>query len=363
MANSGSIQKSRKALQSVAAANKASIGLPISRPYISLRASDLQPGVNDIVRTLPPTPVSCMVSSSSRRWFPEPATIMSDATEVARPSDEELDLFGITHKGKARAENQDHYLISTVHPQVVIHGTSLESATELPLRGTRLATVFVLADGVGGAADGSEAARLATEAVMRYVSSTLRSYHSAGLSSDEDLLANLKAAALEAHDAVKAESALRTDRRKMATTLTVAIVIWPWAYVVQVGDSRCYVHTNGELMQITRDQTVGQALVDQGVMPAERLVNSPLKHVLASAIGADEALPDVTRVSLQDRGSLILLCSDGLTKHVDDDEIAAAASTMTSCEQLCTELLDLAMSRGGSDNITIVAGRAPLTNT
>lgn len=295
--------------------------------------------------------------------FPEPVSIMSDAAAMPRPSDDELDLFGITHQGKVRAENQDHYLISTVHPQVVIHDTSIKSATELPLRGTRLATVLVLADGVGGAADGSEAARLATEAVMRYVSSTLRSYHSAGLSSDEDLLTALKDAALEAHDAVKAESALRPDGRRMATTLTVGIVIWPWAYVVQVGDSRCYIYSSGKLMQITRDQTVGQALVDQGVMPPERLMNSPLKHILASAIGADEALPDVTRVSMEERGSLILLCSDGLTKHVDDDEIAAAASTMTSCEQLCTELLDLAMSRGGSDNITIVAGRAPLTNT
>lgn len=286
---------------------------------------------------------------------------MQDTEAAVRPSDDELDLFGITHKGKVRTENQDHYLISTVHPQVVIHDTSLESATELPLRGTRLASVFVLADGVGGAADGSEAARLATEAVMRYVSSTLRSYHAAGLSSDEELLAALKDAALEAHDAVKAESALRTDHRTMATTLTVGVVIWPWAYVVQVGDSRCYIYSGGKLNQITRDQTVGQALVDQGVMPADRLEKSPLKHVLASAIGADEALPDVTRVSLKERGALILLCSDGLTKHVSDDEIESAVKAMSSCKQLCTDLLNLALERGGSDNVTIVAGRAPLS--
>ncbi len=285
---------------------------------------------------------------------------MQHAGSPVRPSDDELDLFGITHKGNVRTENQDHYLISTVHPQVVIHDTSLESATELPLRGTRLATVFVLADGVGGAADGSEAARLATEAVMRYVSSTLRSYHAAGLASDEELLAALKNAALEAHDAVKAESALRTDRRRMATTLTLSIVVWPWAYVVQVGDSRCYIYSDGNLQQITRDQTVGQALVDQGVMPADRLESSPLKHVLSSAIGADEALPDVSKVSLKERGVVILLCSDGLTKHVSDDEIAAAIGAMTSCKQLCTDLVDLVLERGGSDNVTIIAGRAPL---
>jgi len=283
-----------------------------------------------------------------------------DPAAWIRPNDEELDLFGITHKGNVRPDNQDHYLISTVHPQVVIHDTSLSSASELPLRGTRLATVLVVADGVGGAADGSEAARLATEAVMRYVSSTLRSYHAAGLSSDEELLASLKAAALEAHEAVKAEAALRADHRQMATTLTVCIVIWPWAYVVQIGDSRAYIYGFGKLRQITRDQTVGQALVDQGVLPAERLENSPLKHILSSAIGADEALPDVTRVDLRECGPLLFLCSDGLTKHVTDEEIADAMSKMTSSEQLVKDLLELALSRGGSDNITIIAGRAPL---
>jgi len=283
-----------------------------------------------------------------------------DSAKWIRPTDDELDLFGITHQGKVRAENQDHYLISTVHPQVVIHDTSLPSTDQLPLRGTRLATVMVLADGVGGAAAGSEAAQLATESVMRYVSCTLRSYHAAGRSTEDELLTALTSAALEAHEAVKAEAALRTDHRQMASTLTVGIVIWPWAYVVQVGDSRAYIYTDGKLRQITRDQTVGQALVDQGVIPADRLENSPLKHILSSAIGADEALPDVIRVDMKERGSLILLCSDGLNKHVTDDEIAAAIADMKSSEQLATDLLELALSRGGTDNITIIAGRAPL---
>src|SRR6266540_6250016 len=101
----------------------------------------------------------------------------------SRPADEELDLFGITHCGNVRAENQDHFLICTVHPQVVIHSTSLPDPQALPLRGTRLATILVVADGVGGAHGGSEAARVATEAITRYVSSTLRCYHADGSSS------------------------------------------------------------------------------------------------------------------------------------------------------------------------------------
>ncbi len=284
-------------------------------------------------------------------------TQVHSATSV-RPTDEELDLFGITHRGCVRSENQDHFLVSTVHPQVVIHGTSLPHSESLPLRGTRLATLLVVADGVGGAAAGSDAARLATESVMRYVSSTLRSYHAAGSAGEEEFLTALRAAAIEAHNTVRAESALRKDAKRMATTLTVSIAVWPWVYIVQVGDSRAYLYSDGRLSQISRDQTVAQELVDQGVLAPERLQRSPFRNVLSSAIGADEALPDVTRADIGERGSLILLCSDGLIKHVSDDEIAAAIRTMTSSETLVNELLQLALSRGGSDNITIVAGRS-----
>jgi protein phosphatase len=279
-------------------------------------------------------------------------------SKAIRPSDDELDLFGVTHPGRVRTENQDHFLISTVHPQVVIHSTSLPNTESLPLRGTRLATVMVLADGVGGAAAGSEAAQLATEAVTKYVSSTLRSYHAAGTITDKEFLVSLEEAALEAHNAVRAKAAERPDHRQMATTLTVCIAVWPWAYVVQVGDSRCYFFSQGKLQQLTHDQTIGQSLVDQGALPPERLEKSPLKHVLSSAIGAAEALPEVTRFDISERGALILLCSDGLTKHVSDEEISNAIKNMKSSEQVANDLLKMALDRGGSDNITLIAARA-----
>ncbi len=276
-----------------------------------------------------------------------------------RPADEELDLFGITHPGKVRAENQDHFLVCTVHPQVVIHGTSLPQPEALPLRGTRLATLLVVADGVGGAASGSDAARLATEAITRYVSSTLRCYHKAG-ASDDEFLSALNAATLGAHERVRAEAAHRIGQKQMATTLTVSITVWPWMYIVQVGDSRAYLSLNGKLSQLTRDQTIGQDLVDQGVLPRERLERSPFKNVLSSAVGGDEALPEVTHLNMSDRGSLVMLCSDGLTKHVTDDEIGAVLRSVESSEHAAKELLDLALSRGGSDNITIVVAHAKL---
>jgi protein phosphatase len=80
--------------------------------------------------------------------------------------------------------------------------------------------------------------------------------------------------------------------------------------------------------------------------------------VLASAIGASDARPEISKVDVRERGSVILICTDGLTKHVSDDEIAAHLAKLSSCEQTCRDLLQLALDRGGTDNITIVAGRA-----
>lgn len=285
------------------------------------------------------------------------ASSLSSTASIVRPRDEELDLFGITHPGHVRSSNQDQFLLCTVHPQVVVHGTSLVDTGAITLRGERLATIMLVADGVGGSADGSEASRLATVAITEYFASAMRCWHAAGSSSEAEFTTALRDAAHEAHRRVRAESAGQFAGRHMATTLSVGIVVWPWLYVVQVGDSRCYHFQDGQLRQVTRDQTLAQEMIDRGAMTPERAHASPLQHVLSSAIGADEALPEITRVDIGQRGSVTLVCSDGLTKHVSDDEIAAACKRIVSAEQLCTDLVNLALERGGSDNVTVVVGR------
>ena len=278
---------------------------------------------------------------------------------TVRPADDELDMFGITHPGLKRPENQDHFLLATVHPQIVIHGSSLGGDAELPLRGSRLGTVLLVADGVGGSTDGAAAAQLATESVTQYVASSLRCYHEIGAGQKPEFLTALREAALRAHDAVRAEVATRPGNASLATTLTLGIGVWPWLYVVQVGDSRAYIYTKGRLVQITRDQTMAQALLDMGAIKAEVAAKSPLKHVLSSAIGADDASPVVSRVDVTERGCILIFCTDGLTKHVADHEIEALCGRVQSAEQLTRQLLDLALERGGSDNITIIIARAP----
>jgi serine/threonine protein phosphatase PrpC len=283
------------------------------------------------------------------------------ANFAMKPGDDEIDLFGLTHRGHVRAANEDHFLLATIHPQVVVHSTSLPNPEHLAERGERFATLMLVADGVGGGVAGADASRLAIESVTHYVSHTLRCYKEFGGAEGNmdglSLADALRAAANTAHAAVRAEWATRDETRSMATTLTLALAVWPWAYIVQVGDSRCYLYQEGKLVRLTRDQTVAQQLADEGVLPQENIARSPFAHVLASAIGAEESLPEITRVEIKTR-SLFLLCSDGLTKHVTDEEIADAVRTHDRAEGICRSLVDLALERGGTDNVTVIVGRA-----
>lgn len=287
-----------------------------------------------------------------------PFTVSPETRSDAKPRDDELDLFGLTHPGRVRADNEDQFLLCTVHPQVMVHATSLPDSDALAARGQRLATILLVADGVGGSAAGHRASRIATEAVTRYVASSFRCHCTAESMIEGEFEESLRAAAIDAHQTVLSEAQAQPQEAGMATTLSLGIVVWPWLYVVQVGDSRCYLYERGTLRQVTRDQTYAQDLVERGVFSREDARTSPLSHVLSSAIGASEAVPEVTRVSVRERGTVILVCTDGLTKHVSDAEIAQQIRTMESAEQLCRSLLALALERGGTDNITMVIGRA-----
>jgi protein phosphatase len=286
-----------------------------------------------------------------------PLPITAVLAGETKPRDDEIDLFGLTHPGKVRRENQDHFLIGTVHPQLVLHGTSLPATDGVPLRGERVGTFGMVADGVGGSSAGAEASRIAVETITRYVNSALHCFTTTDPTHQQEFVNALRAAAQEAHQAVRTHGDARPEQRGLATTLTLAVGVWPRLYILQVGDSRCYYFHDGVLEQVTRDQTVAQDLVDRGILRASRVESSPFKHVLASAIGGGEATPVVSTMLLR-RGGAALLCSDGLTKHVGDAELAERLGAIQSAEQCCRDLLALALERGGTDNITILIGRS-----
>jgi len=277
------------------------------------------------------------------------------APPAGKPGDGELDVFGLTHIGKARRENQDHFLIASIHKQTHLVQTSLPDAHRLPLDQERLALLAMVADGVGSG-EGELASRAALERGMLYVAHTLSCYYG-GDAHAEAFTSTLQEAVQVCHEAVLKRAEAEATTGHAATTLTLWIGVWPWIYVVQVGDSRYYLYREGRLRQITRDQTVAQDLFDAGVLTRSGVFASPFAHVLSSAVGGKTAIPAPVVSRLPAEGGVHLLCSDGLTKHVSDDAIAERLRTMTSAKQVCEALLKDALDGGGTDNITVVVGR------
>jgi len=278
------------------------------------------------------------------------------AAALRKPRDDEVDMYGLTHAGIVRKENQDHFLVCSLRKQVQVHHTSLPTGDTLALPGDRMAFLAMVADGVGGGTKGEAASRLALETVTRYVADCMRAYQQLDASDDSVFHDALQEAAWRSHASVVAEAEANPERRGMATTLTLWLAVWPRAYLLQVGDSRFYVYRDGELTRISRDQTMAQELVDKGVLTVSAAFESRWAHVLSSSIGGQQTAPLVTRMD-QDWGNVNLLCSDGLTKHVSEERIAERLGAMTSAQQVCEDLLQDALDGGGSDNVSVIVVR------
>ena len=277
--------------------------------------------------------------------------------ELSRvPRDDEVDVHALSHPGKVRKENQDRFLLATINKRVNIVSTNLDAAERLPLGDQRLAFLAMVADGVGGGTGGSDASATTLETVMQYVNDSMLVFHRAK-GNEAEFADLLQATAMRAHEAVRKRRAEQGVLGTMATTLTMYFSIWPTLYLLQLGDSRHYIWRHNKLTQVTRDQTMAQDLVDEGVMTRAVAAKTPMASVLSSAIGADTTTPVVTRLQ-GDWDNVHLICSDGLTRHVSDERIAEVIASMTTARQAAEQLLEDALAGGGSDNITIILGRA-----
>ncbi len=286
-----------------------------------------------------------------------PTTKPSDAVAAQRkPRDDEVDFYGLTHTGNVRKVNQDHFLICQLEKRVRIHQTSLPNGDAFAPVGERMAFLAMVADGVGGGTKGEAAARLALHAVTEYVALSMRAYHTLDTTDDQTFLDELQEAAWKGHARVVAEAEGDPDLRGMATTLTLWLAVWPRAYLLQIGDSRFYQFYNGELLRLSRDQTMAQELVDKGVLRHSTAFKTRWANVLSSSIGGSQTAPVVTRME-QQWNAPYMLCSDGLTKHVSDERIAERLGSMTSAKQVCHDLVQDALDDGGSDNVSVIVGR------
>ncbi len=286
-----------------------------------------------------------------------PVTGSHASSAPPRPRDDELDFFGLTDRGLVRKDNQDHFLVTTLHKTMRVHVTSLPNPELLEIPSQRLASLGLVCDGVGGNAGGEAASRSAVEAIAGYVTNTMQCFFVADAADDEVLLNSLRDAAGRTHELIHARAKQSGERQGMATTLTMLIAVWPVLYVLQVGDSRCYRFRAGVLEQLTRDQTMAQDLVDSGVLKPEQAIRSPYAHVLSSSLGGSTWIPEVTRADLK-WGDAVLLCTDGLTKHLSNEQIAERMRGMTSSEQVVRALVADALAGGGTDNVTVLVMRA-----
>ncbi len=290
----------------------------------------------------------------------EPVTRPSNHnTQGLRPTADQADIFGVTHQGRVRTENQDQFLIASLHKILQVHQTSLTEEELGSLTSPWRGLLFLVADGVGGVPGGKRASGTALKAIADYVTNAMDLYTHYGPERESEFLSHLKKSIEKSHEAVTREGVRvsgSNEMPRMATTVTMVTIRWPRVYIVHVGDSRAYRLRDGKLERMTRDQTMAQALVDAGVMQADAAESSALKHVLWSAVGGSQANPEVMTTDIQ-WDDVMLLCTDGLTKHVSEDEIRQQLITSLPAETIANNLVGLALERGGTDNITVVAGR------
>jgi PPM family protein phosphatase len=245
-----------------------------------------------------------------------------------------------TSTGQERERNEDALLVADLSNGGRI--VPAQGVQRIPV-GTR-GVLLVVSDGLGGEKAGEIASALVVEGLARALEAAPTSAPPA---------VQLKHAAANAHLDVAA-AARGKGREGMAATLTAVYVCGRAAYVAEVGDSRAYLLRAGNIRQLTRDQSLAQVLVDAGALGAEQAKSSPMRNVLAQAMGHGSAVKvALGRLDLRDRDCL-LLCSDGLTGALTDQEIRHSVLESKTLDAACARLVSLANARGSTDDITVV---------
>ena len=272
-----------------------------------------------------------------------------------------IEASGKSDRGRQRDRNEDLFLIATFQRSMLVHDADARTADRGWFSGNGTGTLLMVADGMGGEGDGDIASRIAIQTIAGYLLNvmpwvTMERERSGQGFSLPGLRDQLAAAVVEGDSRVKSEAAKPNVSSRMGTTLTLAYVVWPVLYVAHVGDSRCYLHREGKLSQLTTDHTIAQQMKERGVPDAE--VREEWQHVLWNVIGGSEQTPtpQILKVDLHPADELFL-CTDGLTKHVTDLEILLALQSRSTAQQTCQWLIDRANERGGSDNVTVIVAR------
>jgi protein phosphatase len=264
----------------------------------------------------------------------------------------------VSHQGKVRANNEDCYLVARFSRAMQPLLTNL-SAADFPEPLEEVVYGLLVADGIGGAAAGEVASRLAASTLTGLVLSTpdwvmLRGEREAARAMER------MAERYRAVDAaLKVEGWVDPELAGMGTTMTVAASLGDELLLGHVGDSRAYLFRGGQLYRLTRDHTCAQALADAGLIPQEAVPRHRLRNVLTRALGGaspGRVEADVERIDLLD-GDQVLLCTDGLTEMVADATLEIFLRHSGTAQETCQALVQAALQRGGKDNVTVVLAR------
>ena len=239
-----------------------------------------------------------------------------------------MQSWGLTDKGCVRKMNQDAYEIRQLDKNSLL---------------------CVVCDGMGGAKSGNVASSLAADVFSQEIERTWTP-NMEWDKADQMLKSAVKLANFTVYD----QASQFEEFSGMGTTLVAALVRGRQVSFVNVGDSRAYIINQKGIRQVTRDHSVVQMMVDRGELTAEMAKSYPGKNLITRAVGTEvTVLCDVFRQELS-KGNFLLLCSDGLSNLLDDQEILFEVVHGVNKERCCKRLLDIAVSRGAPDNVTSV---------
>ena len=240
-----------------------------------------------------------------------------------------MKLFGVTDVGRHRKDNQDSFVFRELDG----------------------AALLLVCDGMGGAQAGSVASSVAVETFSAFVEERFAQGPRDDPEWWEDTLAE---ACAQANQKVFELAQANPEYRGMGTTLVAALALPGESYVVNVGDSRCYLLENGMIRQVTVDHSLVQLLVDRGEITAEEARRHPQKNLITRALGVEPAVAcDLLRVETGE-GSRLLLCSDGLSNVLPDLVLLRTSLEERGPEELCRRLVDMTLEQGAPDNVTVV---------
>lgn len=276
-----------------------------------------------------------------------------DSNSAQPPSDDRrvvARVFALTDVGRSREHNEDTFLVADLESGATLDFNRGHHEVRANVHGL----LFLVADGMGGAASGELASSMASELVL---DGLRKLWTSAGKLTAEAFAEALRDVTVAANTRIHQHARDYPEHRGMGTTATIAGLLGDRLYLVQVGDSRAYLVRDGKAQQITKDQSLMQRLVEAGELTPEEAEVSDRRNIILQALGPEAHVTvDLTHQQLR-KGDTLILCSDGLSGMVKADEIASLTAAEPDVRLVCRKLVDRANARGGPDNITVVAVR------